>query len=89
MESTGEEPSSLWLPYSVKGTSKVADLHVKVGQQVVPLHSQWLSQWEVLCDLFESSPAKGWAAGVQSVFDKIEPEGLKVSWDTFWCIVQG
>lgn len=68
-----------WLPYSKPGMAKLADLHVKVGGQDVPLHSQWLAQCEVLCELFQSTHAAGWAAAVQAVFDKIEPEGLRVS----------
>ena len=77
MASTEEGPT--WLPYAVRGMAKLADLHVKVGEQDVPLHSQHLAQCEVLCDLFQSTPAEGWAAGVQAVFDKVDAEGLRVS----------
>ena len=71
------EAEASWLPYSVRGMAKLADLHVKVGGQDVPLHSQCLAkESEVLCELFQSTPAEGWAAGVQAVFDKVEqPEG--------------
>ena len=73
---TQEDPT--WLPYSVQSMAKLADLHIKIGGQDVPLHSQWLGQSEVFCELFHSTPAEGWAAAVQAVFDKVEVEGLRV-----------
>ena len=44
------------------------------------LHSQWLSSCQVLCELFQSTPAEGWAAAVEGVLRKRPLVDVKASW---------